>query len=377
MRIAQVAPLQESIPPKFYGGTERVISWLTEELVASGCDVTLFASGDSITNASLVPVCPHPLRLSQSHCPIDQSAALASLLETIGDMADEFDLIHCHLDWMHLPLLTRLKVPFVTTLHGRLDDPFLRSIARSFPTVPFVSVSNDQRTPLKHLNWIDTIYHGLPEHLLLPTSQSEDYVAFLGRIAPEKGPDVAIRIAQAAGVSLRMAAKIPRGHLSYFEEQIEPFLDGQQVDFVGEVNELQKAQLLGAARALLFPIDWPEPFGLVMIEAMACGTPVIAWRRGSVPEIITHGVTGFIVDNETEAIEAIERIGELDRRRIRSVFEQRFTARRMADDYLRCFDNFLSGWRRGSSTRSCDAKESAMPRNPSPLLRSGQGLPHG
>jgi glycosyltransferase involved in cell wall biosynthesis len=340
MRIAQVAPLAESVPPKLYGGSERVVSWLTEELVGMGCEVTLFASGDSATTARLVPVCPSALRLSRP--PIDLAAATAAQLDAVADMANSFDVIHCHLDWVHLPLLRRLKLPCVTTLHGRLDLPFLPSLTRGFATVPVVSISHSQRRPLPDMHWVATIHHGLPAELLAPHPDPQcDYLAFLGRIAPEKGPDVAIRIARAANLPLRIAAKIPRAQSRYFRAQIEPFLDGARVDFIGEVGEKAKRDFLGNAAALLFPIDWPEPFGLVMIEAMACGTPVIAWRRGSVPEIVDHGVTGFIVDSEAEALEAIDNLHRLDRNNIREVFKQRFTARRMAEDYLRCFKTLI------------------------------------
>jgi glycosyltransferase involved in cell wall biosynthesis len=345
MRIAQVAPLAESVPPKLYGGTERVVSWLTEELVSLGCEVTLLASGDSSTSAALVPICPRALRLSRP--PIDPAAACAALLDTLADMANDFDVIHSHLDWVHLPLLRRLEVPFVTTMHGRLDLPSLSALTRRFASTPMVSISDHQRIPLPDLNWVDTIYHGLPEKLLSASFRPEGgYLAFLGRVAPEKGPDVAIRIAKAAGLTLRIAAKIPRSESRFFKEKIRPLLDSNRVEFIGEVGEREKAEFLGNAAALLFPIDWPEPFGLVMIEAMACGTPVIAWRRGSVPEIIDHGRTGFIVESEEEAVEAIGRLRELDRRTVRAVFEQRFTARRMAEDYLRCFEMLSS--RRGS-----------------------------
>ena len=335
MHIAEIAPLAESVPPSHYGGTERVVSWLTDELVDLGDKVTLFASGGSKTKAELVAISPKPLRLSRP--PIDPISALAASLESVARRANEFDVIHCHLDWIHIPLLRRLGTPFVTTLHGRLDLPHMHSFAASFGDAPFVSISNSQRAPLAELNFVDTIYHGLPERLLRPNLQRGRYLAFLGRFTAEKGPHIAIRLARQANLPLRIAAKIPRMETHYFKERIEPLLDGNQVEFVGEVDERQKQDFLGNALAVLFPIDWPEPFGLVMIEAMACGTPVIAWRRGSVPEIIDHGVTGFIVDNEAEAIDAIKRIPTLDRARVRATFERRFTARRMAQAYRRCF----------------------------------------
>jgi len=340
MHIAEIAPLAESVPPSHYGGTERVVSWLTEELVNLGDNVTLFASGGSRTQAELVSVCPKPLRLSRPQ--IEPMSALAALLESVARRADEFDVIHCHLDWVHIPLIRRLGRPFVTTLHGRLDLPHLKSLISGFRDAPFISISNSQRKPLTDLNWVDTIYHGLPERLLRPNLRPGSYLAFLGRLTPEKGAHVAIQVAQKAQLPLRIAAKIPRQQTNYFKEQIEPLLDGAQVEFVGEVNERQKQDFLGKAVAVLFPIDWPEPFGLVMIEAMACGTPVIAWRRGSVPEIIEDGVTGLIVEDVDEAIDAIHRIHDLDRGRVRAAFEQRFTARHMAESYSRSFQKVLA-----------------------------------
>jgi glycosyltransferase involved in cell wall biosynthesis len=288
---------------------------LKAELVDLGCDVTLFASGDSCTSAALVPACARALRHK------------------------DIDLIHCHIDWIHIPMLRRVEVPFVTTIHGRLDLPSLSLVARSFKHAPLISISDSQRVPLSEFNWIGTVYHGLPPDLLSPqTRPTSSYLAFLGRISPEKGPDVAIRIARTVGLPLRIAAKIPRSETRYFKERIRPLLDGSRVEFVGEVDDAAKADFLGNAAALLFPIDWPEPFGLVVIEAMACGTPVIAWRRGSVPEIIDHGVTGYIVENETEAVQAVGALDRLDRRNIRRVFEQRFTAKRMAQEYMHCFE---------------------------------------
>jgi glycosyltransferase involved in cell wall biosynthesis len=341
MRIAQVAPLAESVPPKLYGGTERVVSWLTEELVSLGHDVTLFASGDSVTSAQLVPVGPRAIRLTRPSP--DPAIATAALLEAVAEAADGFDVIHSHLDWVHLPLLRCLRVPFLTTLHGRLDLPNIEVIGQRFPNAPFVSISESQRTPAPHMNWLATIHHGLPLTLLPFTDQSEEYLAFLGRIDPEKGPDVAIRVAHAAGLPLRIAAKIPRGQNRYFQGTIKPLIEGNGAHFVGEVNDRQKQSLVGKALALLFPINWPEPFGLVMIEAMACGTPVIAWPRGSVPELIEDGVTGFIVESETEAVAAIGRARHLDRRRIRETFERRFSARRMAEAYVESYQTLLKG----------------------------------
>jgi glycosyltransferase involved in cell wall biosynthesis len=335
LRIAQVAPLAESVPPKLYGGTERVVAWLVEELVELGHQVSLFASADSVTRATLVPVWPRALRLGRPRA--DPVAACAVLLEALAQRAADFDVIHCHVDWMHLPLLRRLDVPFMTTMHGRLDLPGLPTVVRQFSDAPFVSISNDQRTPLPGANWLGTVYHGLPPESLQPRFENGNYLAFLGRLAPEKGPETAIRLARAARLPLRIAAKIPRGEKGYFKHQLEPLIDGQQIKLIGEVNDRTKQAFLREAAALLFPIDWPEPFGLVMIEAMACGTPVIAFRRGSVPEVIEDGATGFIVDNEQEALQAINRLPELDRHRVRAAFERRFTSRRMAEDYLHLY----------------------------------------
>jgi glycosyltransferase involved in cell wall biosynthesis len=332
MRIAQVAPLAESVPPKLYGGTERVISWLIEELVRLGHDVTLFASGDSATSAKLVSVWPRALRLGRPRS--DPIAAQAALLEDLARYAAEFDVIHSHVDWSHLPLLSRLGVPFLTTPHGRLDLPGLPELVRRFPQAPFISISDNQRLPLPQANWLGTVYHGLPVDSLRPVREPEGYLAFLGRLTADKGPDAAIRIARAAGKPLHIAAKLPRAERGYFKETLEPQIDGCQIRLIGEVNDQAKEHFLARAAALLFPIDWPEPFGLVMIEAMACGTPVIAFRSGSVPEVVDHGVTGFIVDDEDEAVDALKRLGELDRRKIRARFEQRFSAARMAQDYV-------------------------------------------
>jgi glycosyltransferase involved in cell wall biosynthesis len=358
MRIAQVSPLAESVPPKLYGGTERVISWLIEELIELGHEVTLFASGDSRTRATLIPDWPRALRLGRPRS--DPVAAQTALLEAIARRASNFDVIHCHIDWLHLPLLTRLGVPFVTTLHGRLDIPGLPAVIADFPTAPFISISDNQRGPLAQANWLGTLYHGLPAGSLSPRFERGQYLAFLGRIAPEKGPEAAIRIAQAAGMPLRIAAKVPRGERRYFKERLEPLIDGDRIQLIGEVNEKTKEGFLANAAALLFPIDWPEPFGLVMIEAMACGTPVIAFRSGSVPEVMDDGVTGFIVDNEAEAIQAIKRLKELDRHRVRDVFERRFTARRMAEDYVRHYQMLLAGDRGQSSLNAASRMQATV-----------------
>jgi glycosyltransferase involved in cell wall biosynthesis len=339
MKVAQVAPVAESVPPKLYGGTERVIAWLIEELVELGHDVTLFASGDSVTRAKLVPACPRALRLDRPRS--DPIAAQAVLLETVAKHAGDFDVIHAHTEWLHLPLLSRLGVPFVTTLHGRLDFRGLPDVIRRFPAAPFISISDNQRMPLKEANWLGTVYHGLSANALKPVFEAGSYLAFLGRLTAEKGPEVAIRIARATGIPLRIAAKVPRGERTYFKERLEPHIDGTQVQLIGQVDDDAKQGFLGGAAALLFPIDWPEPFGLVMIEAMACGTPVVAFRCGSVPEVVDHGVTGFIVNGEAEAVQTVMRLGELDRHQVRARFEQRFTAKQMAQKYSRHYETLV------------------------------------
>jgi glycosyltransferase involved in cell wall biosynthesis len=340
MHIAQIAPLAESVPPKLYGGTERVVAWLVDELVSLGHEVTLFASGDSTTRANLRAVCPQALRLGKKAT--DPVVASAALLEAVARHASEFDIIHAHIDWLHLPLLSRLGVPFLTTLHGRLDLPGLAELIRHFPDERFVSISDHQRLALGEANWCGTIYHGLPNDLFKPCYEHGSYLAFLGRLSAEKGPEPAIRIAHGAQMPLRIAAKIPRSSQRFFRERLEPRIDGRMVRLVGEVNDSAKGPFLSGAAALLFPIDWPEPFGLVMIEAMACGTPVIAFRSGSVPEIIDDGITGFVVDSEEQAIEAVHRAAQLDRRRVRARFEERFTAARMAADYARHYRSLVS-----------------------------------
>ncbi len=335
MRIAQIAPLTEAVPPKLYGGTERVVSFLTEELVAMGHEVTLFASGDSLTAAELDAVWPRALRLDPG---IRDTLSLHfMLMERVRRRAHEFDVLHFHNDYWPASLFARQRTPFVTTLHGRLDLPELCPVYDELPVMNLISISDAQRLPLPEANFIATVQHGLPKDLLSPREGSRDYVAFLGRICPEKRPDRAIRIARAAGVDLRLAAKVDRVDDAYFETDIKPLL-GPDACLIGEIGEAEKSDFLSGARALLMPIDWPEPFGLVMIEAMACGTPVIAWRRGSVPEIVEDGVTGFIVENEAEAIMALSRVHELSAARIRATFEARFTARRMAEDYLDIYE---------------------------------------
>jgi glycosyltransferase involved in cell wall biosynthesis len=332
MRVAQIAPLTESVPPRLYGGTERVVSFLTEELVAMGHDVTLFASGDSETSAELAAAWPCALRFDRSIR--DAMAPHMLMMEQVYRRAAEFDVLHFHLDYWPFSLFGRNATPFLTTLHGRLDLPELVPIFDCFPTVPLVSISDAQRIPLPGANFVETVHHGLPARLLTPLPVTSRYLAFLGRICPEKRPDRAIHIARQAGIPLKMAAKVDRVDEAYFHDTIRPMIDGASVELIGEINDAEKPEFLSGAIGLLVPIDWPEPFGLVMIEAMACGTPVIAYNQGSVPEIIEHGVTGFIVEDEAEAVAAVGELGRLSRSVIRQQFERRFTARRMAEDYL-------------------------------------------
>ena len=339
MRVAIVAPLYESVPPRLYGGTERVVSYLTEEIVAQGHEVTLYASADSRTRARLRPMAPGGLRLDPG-CR-DPLAYHLVMLDHVFDAARDFDIVHFHLDYMQLPFARRLPVPSLTTMHSRLDLPELQMVHRRFSDLPLVSISNAQRRAMAWANWLATVHHGLPAHLLPFSPRAGSYLAFLGRISPEKRPDRAIRLARALGIPLKIAAKIEKLDLPYFEEVIRPLLAGPGVEFVGEIGEADKARFLGEALALLFPIDWPEPFGLVMIEAMACGTPVLAWRCGSVPEIMVNGVTGFVVDDERAAVAALRRMPDLDRAACRRVFEERFSAQRMARDYLSVYRRLL------------------------------------
>ena len=336
MRIAQIAPLAESVPPKLYGGTERVVHYLTEELVRQGHDVTLFASGDSQTSARLIAPAPRALRLD----PGVRNALphLILQMEHVRRRARQFDILHFHVDFLHFPLLRELEVPALTTLHGRIDCPDLPPFYAEFTDMPLVSISHDQRGHLPTANWAATVHHGIPLNAYaFKDRPGGDYLAFIGRISPEKRPDRAIAIAKAAGMQLRIAAKVDPADREYFEGSVQPLLLSKHVEFVGEIEEAAKSQFLGNARALLFPVDWPEPFGLAMIEAMACGTPVIGWRCGSVPEVIDEGITGFVVDSEREAVGALNPALSLDRSRVRRRFEERFSAERMARAYVEIY----------------------------------------
>lgn len=333
MKIAQISPLMESVPPRLYGGSERIVSYVTDELVRQGHDVTLFASGDSVSSAKLVRCVPMALRLDANVR--DPIPYYMLMLDRVREMADEFDILHFHIDQFHFPLFRPIANRTVTTLHGRQDLHDMKPLYVGFSDMPLVSISNSQRKPIPNANFAATVYHGIPLQLLKPNYKpSGDYVAFLGRISPEKRPDRAIRIAQALGVRIKIAAKIDKVDEAYFREEIAPLLDEPGIEFIGEINERDKQQFLGNALALLFPVAWPEPFGLVMIEAMACATPVLAFRCGSVPEVIDDGVTGRIIDSEEQAVGALEEILTYDRRAIRRRFEERFTSTRMAKDYV-------------------------------------------
>jgi glycosyltransferase involved in cell wall biosynthesis len=339
MRIAQVAPLFESVPPRTYGGTERVASYLTEALVAQGHEVTLFASADSVTAATLVPMAERSLRAEPGR--VDWVMRHLMMVDRVFEQAAAFDVIHFHIDFLHYPLARHCATPCVTTLHGRLDMPGLRPLHEQFDTHPLVSVSNAQRRPLSNANWCATVHHGVPESLYRFHERPQNHFAFLGRISPEKRVDRAVEIAIACDTPLRIAAKIDAFDRSYFEHEIEPLLAHPLVEFVGEIEEHDKDDFLGNARALLFPIDWPEPFGLAMIESLACGTPVIAYDGGSVPEVLQDGVTGRIVDHQAAAIEAARGIDALSRRACRQAFERRFTADKMARRYVQVYQALI------------------------------------
>jgi glycosyltransferase involved in cell wall biosynthesis len=340
LKIAQVSPLYESVPPKLYGGTERVVSFLTEELVAQGHDVTLFASGDSVTKAKLIPACDYALRLN-NEC-VDELASHIAMLQMVQDEIERFDVIHYHIDYLHYPLSKLYPFPHITTLHGRLNISELQRLYRLFSDMPVVSISQAQRRPLPMLNWVGNVYHGLPATLFKPSLDQGKYLAFLGRISPEKRVDRAIEIAISSGVPLKIAAKIDKADEEYFEQRIKHMLDHPLIEFIGEVTETDKQEFLGNAMALVFPIDWPEPFGLVLIEAMACGTPVIAYRNGSVPEIIQHGKNGFIVEDQQQAVNAVREISSISRRECRSVFDENFTSERMAGDYVNIYRKMIN-----------------------------------
>jgi glycosyltransferase involved in cell wall biosynthesis len=340
VRIAQVAPLYERVPPKYYGGTERIVSCLTDELVRQGHDVTLFASGDSITQAKLISVCDEALRLNSKYTdPILYHMLLA---ERAAQRADEFDFIHFHLTYLHYPIAKRLATPHATTVHGRIDLPEYVPLYHEYSDMPVISISDSQRAPLPWLNWQGTVYHGIPDEMFSCRAEPGKYLAFLGRFSPEKRADRAIEIAKRSGIPLKIAAKVENTDLEYFETVIKPLLNDPLIEYIGEIAEEEKQEFLSDAYAQIFPIDWPEPFGLVMIEALACGTPTIAFRCGSVPEIIDDGVTGFIVDSVEEAIESLKRIPKLSREKCRQVFEERFSASRMVKDYLSIYARIQS-----------------------------------
>jgi glycosyltransferase involved in cell wall biosynthesis len=339
MRIAQVAPLFERVPPKLYGGTERVVSYLTEELVEMGHEVTLFASGDSKTAARLIPGCPSAVRLSRSS---EQLAHHYVMLEEVLERAEEFDIIHFHIDYLHYPITRLAGLAHVTTLHGRLDIPDLVPLYEKYADMPVVSISYAQRKPLHWVNWVGNVYHGLPTSGLSLGSGSGKYLAFIGRICAEKRVDRAIHIAEQAGMPLKIAAKVDPKDRDYYQRKIKPLLASSDIEYVGEIKEEQKSEFLGDAYAHLFPIDWPEPFGLSMIEAMACGTPTIAFRCGSVAEVITHGVTGLIVDHISQAAQAVGKVADLSRAACRQEFERRFSSCQMARDYVKLYESVLS-----------------------------------
>jgi glycosyltransferase involved in cell wall biosynthesis len=339
LKIAQVAPLHESVPPKLYDGTERVVSYLTENLVTQGHKVTLFASGDSVTQARLIAACDRALRLN-AEC-VDQLANHVAMIQMVQEEIENFDIIHYHIDYLHYPVSKLYPFPHITTLHGRLDICDLQNVYKRFNDMPVVSISQTQRNPLLNLNWVGNVYHGIPVKLFEPNFEKGKYSAFLGRISPEKGVDRAIEIAIRSDTPLKIAAKVDKADKDYFEQRIKKLLDHPLIEFLGEINEKEKESFLGNAIALAFPINWPEPFGLVMIEAMACGTPVIAFRKGSVPEIIQHGRNGLTVDDLEQAIKAARNISVIDRHECRICFEESFTSERMAADYIKIYRQMI------------------------------------
>ena len=351
MKIAQVAPLYEAVPPRLYGGTERIVAFLSDALVDLGHEVTLFASADAATQAKLVPVRDQAIRLDPDPLRCDLAAHLVQLSEVRRRLA-QFEVVHFHIDLLHFPLFEDVAAQTVTTLHGRQDLKDLPEAYSCWPAYPLVSISDNQRKPLALGNWIETVHHGIPAGLYAPPAHPKgDYLAFIGRISPEKRPDRAIAIARRAGMKLRIAAKVDQADMVYFLKEIEPLLGAPDVEFIGEIGDAQKSDFIGNARALLFPIDWPEPFGLVMIEAMACGTPVIAWNCGSVPEVIDPGRTGFIVSSEDEAVAAVEAVGGLDRAQVRATFEERFSATTMAGNYVDIYQRLLARSRMPAALR--------------------------
>ncbi|MGJ7900972.1 glycosyltransferase family 4 protein [Lysobacter sp. 1R34A] len=352
MKIAQISPLYESVPPRLYGGTERVVAHLSDALVEAGHQVTLFAAADAVTKAELVPVRDQALRLDPSPLKSNVAAHL-NMMHEVQQRAGEFDLLHFHVDLLHFPFFEDRADRTLTTLHGRLDHKDLPDAYKRWSRYPLVSISNHQRRPLPRARWLGTVYHGLPTDLYpFVARPSGGYLAFLGRISPEKRLDRAIEIAHRAGYPLKIAAKVDKADKGYFHETIEPLLDTPGVEFVGEIGDAQKAEFLGQAAALLFPIDWPEPFGLVMIEAMACGTPVIGWNCGSVPEVLDEGISGYIVDSIDAAVAAVDDVASLDRERVREVFERRFSAAAMAHDYVDLYAGLVGLGDRGLRLRA-------------------------
>ena len=364
MRIAQVAPLYESVPPALYGGTERVVSYLTEELVKIGHEVTLFASGDSVTNAHLVPACPRAL-WRDTACK-ETLPHHVRLMELVFHDTSRFDLVHFHCDYVHFPLLRRNPCPSVTTVHGALHAPDLAPVLEEYREVPLVSISDAQRLPIPDANWQATVPHGLPREMYTFVERPGNYLAFLGRISPEKRLDRAIAIAERAGMKLKVAAKVYPEEAGYFRTEIEPLIRKSRptVEYVGEIGGRDKEEFLGNAAALLFPIDWAEPFGLVMIEALACGTPVVAWRNGSVPEVLEDGVTGFVVESVEEAARAVAKIPALDRRACRRAFNARFDAARMASDYVDVYRRLVESGPVLSHAHTRPTRAAATPRVP-------------
>lgn len=369
MKIAQVAPLYESVPPKYYGGTERVVSYLTEELVRRGVDVSLFASGDSTTGAQLVPLCHKALRLDPTM--VEEVPPHIVALHEIKKREHEFDLIHFHTPWFHFQFSRSLTTPHISTIHNGIEGPEFELLFNSFSDVPVVSISRSHRAPRPQGNWLGTIYHGLPEDLYSFGSGAGGYAAFLGRFSPEKGPDRAIEIARRSGIKLKIAAKMPDcdRDQQYFNEKVKPHLNDPLIEYVGEIGEFEKGEFLGNAACLLFPISWSEPFGMVLIESMANGTPVIAFRQGSVPEVIDEGISGFLVNNIDEAVRAVGRLGTLSREVCRAQFDKRFTARRMARDYMKLYERLIEEKRAKRLSRGVKVKASA------PVIGEVRNLP--